>query len=165
MLAAAGRERPERNGLMAKSVNKVILVGHLGKDPELSYIPSGQSVAKFTMATNRSYKDKSGELKEETEWHNIVAWGKLGEICAQYLAKGRQAYLEGHIRSRNWEDKQGNKRTTTEIVADNVVLLGGRGEASGEVAGPRSGASRATAPAESFEEAVSPEITDDDIPF
>ena len=150
---------------MAKSVNKVILIGHLGKDPELSYIPSGQSVAKFTMATNRAYKDKSGELKEETEWHSIVAWGKLGEICAQYLAKGRQAYVEGHIRSRSWEDKQGNKRTSTEIVADSVVLLGGRGEAQGEGAAPRSVAGRATAPAESFEEAGSPEITDDDIPF
>ena len=119
---------------MARSVNKVILLGRLGKDPELTYIPSGQSVAKFTMATNRSYKDKSGEWKEETDWHNIVAWGKLGEICAQYLAKGRQAYVEGQIRTRSWEDREGKKRTTTEIIANEVVLLGSRGEAAPEVA-------------------------------
>ena len=152
---------------MARSVNKVILVGHLGKDPELSYLPSGQSVAKFTLATNRSWKDKSsGELKEETEWHNIVAWGKTGEICAQYLAKGRQAYIEGRIHSRTWEDREGKSRTTTEIVADNVVLLGGRGEAAGEGASRPAGVARAPQSSEeALENAASPEITDDDIPF
>ena len=148
---------------MARSVNKVILVGHLGKDPELSYIPSGQSVAKFSLATSRSYKDKSGELKEETEWHNIVAWGKLGEICAQYLNKGRQAYVEGRIRSRKWEDREGKPRTTVEIVADEVVLLGGRGEGMAEA--PGRAAAAQSAPEGSFEEVGSPEITDDDIPF
>ena len=149
---------------MARSVNKVILIGHLGKDPELSYLPSGQSVAKFTLATNYSRKDKNGELKEETEWHNIVAWGKLGEICTQYLAKGRQAYIEGRLRTRNWEDREGKTRTTTEIVADNVVMLGGRGE-SGVEAPIRSGATRTTAVDDSSGGAGSPEITDDDIPF
>ena len=147
---------------MARGVNKVILVGNLGKDPELSYLPSGQSVAKFSLATSRSYKDKNGELKEETEWHNIVAWGKTAEICAQYLTKGRQAYVEGRIRSRNWEDKDGNKRTTVEIHADNVVLLGGRGEGSAEQ--PLRATGRSQPASDDFSQAA-PEITDDDIPF
>ncbi len=151
---------------MARSVNKVILLGRLGKDPELTYIPSGQSVAKFTMATNRSYKDKSGEWKEETDWHNIVAWGKLGEICAQYLAKGRQAYVEGQIRTRSWEDREGKKRTTTEIIANEVVLLGARGEGAPEAASRAAGASSSSAPLEdSSGGSGSSEITDDDIPF
>ena len=151
---------------MARSVNKAILVGRLGKDPELNYIPSGQSVTKFTMATNRSYKDKSGEWKEETDWHNIVAWGKLGEICAQYLVKGRQAYVEGQIRTRNWEDREGKKRTTTEIIANEVLLLGSRGEAAPEAANRPAGDS----PSSSFSddrprESGSTKITDDDVPF
>ena len=150
---------------MARGVNKVILVGNLGKDPELSYLPSGQSVAKFTMATNRKYKDKSGELKEETEWHNIVAWGKLGEISAQYLKKGRQAYVEGRIRSRKWEDREGKPRTTVEIVADEVVLLGGRGEEAAVAPARSTGAARPAQPSEDFGEPASQEITDDDIPF
>lgn len=156
---------------MARGVNKVILVGNLGRDPELSYLPSGQSVAKFSLATSRSYKDKTGELKEETEWHNIVAWGKTAEICAQYLSKGRQAFIEGRIRSRNWEDKEGNKRTTVEIQADNVVLLGGRGEGGGSDQ-PRSGGMRAgssssasSASEDSFAPPSPADITDDDIPF
>ena len=114
---------------MARSVNKVILLGRIGKEPELTYIPSGQSVAKFTMATNRSYKDKSGEWKEETDWHNIVAWGKLGEICAQYLAKGRQAYVEGQIRTRSWEDREGKKRTKIELRGSTVRIVGAEGNA------------------------------------
>lgn len=156
---------------MARGVNKVILVGNLGKDPELSYLPSGQSVAKFSLATSRSYKDKSGEMKEETEWHNIVAWGKLGEICAQYLAKGRQAYVEGRIQTRTWEGRDGNKRTSVDIVASDVQMLGGRGE-SGATGTPRpSGSQRSSAPSsepaaeESFDQSPPAEITDDDIPF
>ena len=156
---------------MARGVNKVILVGNLGKDPELNYLPSGQAVAKFSLATSRSYKDKSGELKEETEWHNIVAWGKLGEICAQYLAKGRQAYVEGRIQTRTWEGRDGNKRTSVDIVATDIQMLGGRGE------GSPSGASRSTQAAHAgtpvAEEDVNQsapadtpaDITDDDIPF
>jgi len=158
---------------MARGVNKVILVGNLGKDPELSYLPSGQSVAKFSLATSRSYKDKSGELKVETEWHNIVAWGRTGEICAQYLKKGRQAYVEGRIQSRTWEGRDGNKRTSVDIVADSVVLLGGRGEASGSPReGPGESAGRSMEPTRSApaaddgsQEPVTPDITDDDIPF
>lgn len=153
---------------MARGVNKVILLGNLGKDPELSYLPSGQSVAKFTMATSRKYKDKNGELKEETEWHNIVAWGKLGEISAQYLKKGRQAYVEGRIHSNKWEDREGKPRTTVEIVADEVVLLGGRGEEGAEPATRPTAAARparAAAAPDEFGEPASQEITDDDIPF
>ena len=150
---------------MARGVNKVILLGNLGKDPELNYLPSGQSVAKFTMATSRKYKDKNGELKEETEWHNIVAWGKLGEISAQYLKKGRQAYVEGRIRSQKWEDREGKQRTTVEIVANEIVLLGGRGEESAEAPARPPAAARPSRSPDDFGEPASQEITDDDIPF
>ena len=153
---------------MARGINKVILVGNLGKDPELSYLPSGQSVAKFSLATSRSYKDKSGEMKEETEWHNIVAWGKLGEICAQYLTKGRQAYVEGRIQSRTWEGRDGQKRTSVDIVASDVQMLGGRGEGGGssERSGRTMGGERSSPSAdEGSQETGAPEITDDDIPF
>lgn len=150
---------------MARGVNKVILLGNLGKDPELSYLPSGQSVAKFSLATSRKYKDKNGELKEETEWHNIVAWGKLGEISAQYLKKGRQAYVEGRISSRKWEDREGKQRTTVEIVANEVVLLGGRGDEGGEAPARPTEAARPAKPSDDFGEPASQEITDDDIPF
>ena len=150
---------------MARGVNKVILLGNLGKDPELSYLPSGQSVAKFSLATSRKYKDKNGELKDETEWHNIVAWGKLGEISAQYLKKGRQAYVEGRISSRKWEDRDGKQRTSFEIVADEVVMVGGRGEEGGEPMARPTGASRPAKQADEFGDPVSQEITDDDIPF
>jgi single-strand DNA-binding protein len=154
---------------VARGINKVILVGNLGKDPELSYLPSGQSVAKFSLATSRSYKDKNGELKEETEWHNIVAWGKLGEICAQYLTKGRQAYIEGRIQSRTWEGRDGNKRTSVDIVASDMQMLGGRGEGGGSAEKPsRTVASEhSSAPSmdEGSQETGAPEITDDDIPF
>jgi single-strand DNA-binding protein len=150
---------------MARGVNKVILLGNLGKDPELSYLPSGQSVAKFSLATSRKYKDKSGELKDETEWHNIVAWGKLGEIAAQYLKKGRQAYVEGRIRSRNWEDREGKQRTTVEIVADEVVMVGARGDDAGEPMPRPAAAARPAKQTDDFGDPVSQEITDDDIPF
>jgi single-strand DNA-binding protein len=154
---------------VARGINKVILVGNLGRDPELSYLPSGQSVAKFSLATSRSYKDKTGEMKEETEWHNIVAWGKLGEICAQYLTKGRQAYVEGRIQSRTWEGKDGQKRTSVEIVASDIQMLGGRGEGGGssERASRSTTSERSSAPSseEGSQETGAPDITDDDIPF
>lgn len=148
---------------MSRSVNKVILIGHLGKDPELSYLPSGQSVAKFSVATGRTYKDKNGEQKDETEWHNIVAWGRTAEICSQYLTKGRQVYLEGRIQTRSWEDREGKKRYTTEIIANEVVLLGSRGEASAEQ--PARAAVPAKASSPPNDDFAQPEITDDDIPF
>jgi len=157
---------------VAGSVNKVILVGHLGKDPELSYLPSGQSVAKFTMATNRRTKDKGGDWKDETDWHNIVAWGKTAEFASQYLTKGRLVYVEGRIQNRTWEDREGNKRYATDIVANNVVALGGRGEAAADSSDRSAGAARpATSPqtpqaaGDDFGGVAQPEITDDDIPF
>jgi len=108
-------------------VNKAILIGNLGRDPELRYTQNGQAVANFTLATNESWTDKSGERVERTEWHRIVAWGKVGELCAQYLSKGRTVYVEGRIQTREWEDKDGNKRSTTEINAQTVQFLGGKG--------------------------------------
>src|SRR5881396_3659435 len=103
--------------MSAGSVNKVILIGRLGKDPEIKYMPSGDAVAKFSLATDEVFKDRSGEQQRRTEWHNIVAWKRLAEICGEYLTKGKQVYIEGSIRSRQWEDQNGNKRTSNEIVA------------------------------------------------
>lgn len=113
------------------SVNKVILVGNLGRDPELRYTQNGQAVANFSLATTDRWNSKEGQREERTEWHRIVAWGKTAELCAQYLGKGRSVYIEGRIQSREWEDKEGQKRNTTEIVAQTVQFLGGRGGASG----------------------------------
>jgi single-strand DNA-binding protein len=114
------------------SVNKVILVGNLGRDPELRYIQSGQAVANFSLATNEKWKDKDGNNQERTEWHRIVVWGKSAENCAQYLQKGRSVYIEGKLQTREWEDKEGSKRSTTEIVAQAVQFLGGRGGTAGD---------------------------------
>ncbi len=105
-------------------VNKVILVGNLGKDPEIRHLENGTAVANFTIATSESYKDKSGARVDQTEWHNIVVWRKLAEIAESYLKKGSQVYLEGKLRTRSWEDQQGNKRYTTEVVADTFTMLG-----------------------------------------
>jgi single-strand DNA-binding protein len=113
------------------SVNKVILVGNVGRDPELRYTQGGQPVASFSIATNERFKDKDGNWKDRTEWHRIVAWGRLAEICGEYLRKGRQVYVEGRIQTRDWEDKEGNKRQTTEIVILGMQMLGQRGEAGG----------------------------------
>ena len=111
-------------------INKVILIGNLGNDPEVRYTPSGDAVANFSIATSEEWKDKTtGEKKERTEWHRIVAWRRLGEICGEYLSKGRQVYVEGRIQTNAWEDKEGNKRYTTEILANTVQFLGGRDSA------------------------------------
>jgi len=110
---------------MASGLNKVLLIGRLGKDPEVRYTTTGGSVATFSIATNENWTDKNGQKQERTEWHRIVAWGKLGEICGQYLAKGREAFVEGRLQTREWTDKEGHKRYTTEIVASNVQFLGG----------------------------------------
>jgi len=113
---------------MAGGVNKVILVGNLGRDPEVRYTASGTQVATFSLATSMSWTDKkSGERQERTEWHRVVAWDRLGQFCGEYLQKGRQVYVEGRLQTREWEDREGNRRYTTEIVAQNVVLLGGPG--------------------------------------
>ena len=118
-------------------VNKAILIGNLGRDPELRYTQNGQAVVNFTLATSESWNDKaSGEKVERTEWHRIVVWGKLGELCAQYLTKGRSVYVEGRIQTREWEDKEGQKRRTTEINAQNVKFLDSASRSSGPGQGP-----------------------------
>ena len=156
---------------MAKSVNKVILVGNLGKDPEVKYTPSGVPVAKFSLATNERYKDKSGEWQDRTEWHNIVAWQRLAEIVGEYVKKGSKIYIEGRLQTSSWEDKQsGEKKYRTEIVASDLVLLGGRGEGGDSEGRSSRGASAASSfdqrTSHSDEHAPHPaEITDEDIPF
>ncbi len=111
-------------------VNKVIILGRLGSDPETKNISSGSTVTNFSLATSESWKDKEGQKQERTEWHRVVVWGKLAEICGKYLSKGRQAFVEGRLQTRSWEDQQGNKRYTTEIVATNVQFIGGSAQAS-----------------------------------
>jgi len=140
-------------------INKAILVGRLGSDPEVRYTPSGVAVANFNIATSEEWKDKdSGEKKERTEWHRIVAWSKLGEICGEYLSKGRQVYVEGRIQTRSWEDRDGNKRYTTEIIASDVQFLGGRDAGPGVRA-------EGGAPASNSESSSIKAPEDDDIPF
>lgn len=134
------------------SVNKVILLGNLGRDPELRYTPSGSPVANFTLATNETWKDKDGQKQEHTEWHRIVVFGKLAEICGEYCRKGRQVYIEGSIRSRTYKDRDGNDKTVSEIRADSLVLVG-RPEGSGGESAKPAAAERP------------PEYSDDDIPF
>ena len=156
---------------MAKSVNKVILIGNLGKDPEIKYTPSGTAVAKFTLATNERYKDKAGEWQDRTEWHNIVAWQRLAEIVGEYVKKGSKVYIEGRLQTSSWDDKEsGQKKYRTEVIANDLVLLTARGE--GDEAGGGSRAfSRAAGSGNSFdqrgpdESLAQTEITDDDIPF
>jgi single-strand DNA-binding protein len=111
---------------MSRGLNKVMIIGHLGRDPEMRYTPSGRPVTTFSVATSRSWKSADGEQHSETEWFNVVAWGSLAEICKQYLSKGRQVYIEGRLQTRRWEDDDGNKRTTTEIIAKEMVMLGER---------------------------------------
>jgi len=156
---------------MAKSVNKVILIGNLGKDPEIKYTPSGTAVAKFTLATNERYKDKAGEWQDRTEWHNVVAWQRLAEIVGEYVKKGNKVYVEGRLQTSSWEDKEsGQKKYRTEVIANDLVLLGGRGE-SEEASGGSRAFSRAAGSGNSFdqrgpdESLAQTEITDDDIPF
>ncbi len=145
---------------MANSVNKVILVGRLGRDPELKYTPSGVPVAKFSLATDEQWTDKNGEKQRRTEWHNIVAWSKLAEICQKYLVKGKLIYIEGRLQTQSWDDQEGKKHTKTEIRADNMVMLS-----------PASGAAESAGgapPAVREQEASSepaPVIEDEDVPF
>lgn len=125
---------------MARGINKVILVGNLGQDPETRYMPSGAAVTNFTVATNESWKDKqTGEQKERTEWHRVAMFNRLAEIAAEYLRKGSQVYIEGKLRTRKWQDKDGQDRYTTEIIADEMQMLGGRGGAGGGSFGGGSG--------------------------
>lgn len=116
---------------MAGGVNKVILIGNLGKDPELRYTQGGTAVCQLSVATTRTYSNKNNERVDETEWHRVVVWSKQAEHCGQYLTKGRQVYVEGRLQTRSWDDRDGNKRYTTEIIAETVQFLGGRGEGGG----------------------------------
>jgi len=140
-------------------VNKVILLGNLGANPEMRFTQGGQAVANLRIATTERWTDKSGQKQEATEWHRVVVWGKQAEIVGQYLTKGRQVFIEGSIRTRQWQDQQGQKRYTTEIVARNVQMLGGRGE------GSREDATATVPPADDSMGAEFGGGPDDDIPF
>jgi single-strand DNA-binding protein len=153
---------------MARGVNKVILIGNLGKDPEVKYLPSGSAVVNTTLATSESWKDKeSGEKKDRTEWHNVVFFGKVAEIAGEYLRKGSQVYVEGSLRTRKWQDKNGNDRYTTEIVVSDMQMLGSRGGAGGTASFEEGETARAPSrPSKKVSEV--PEggaELDDDIPF
>jgi single-strand DNA-binding protein len=149
------------------SVNKVILVGRLGRDPETRYTGAGQPVCNFSLATDETYKDRTGQRQKRTEWHKIVVWGKTAEIAQQYLKKGSQIYLEGRIQQREWTDKEGQKRTSFEIVASNFRMLGSRSDSTGAARGAAAGVADydAEQPAAPSEEHAAPEVTDEDIPF
>ena len=157
--------------MAGKSINKVILIGNLGKDPEVKYTPSGTPVAKITLATNERFKDKSGEWQDRTEWHNIVLWERLAEIAGEYLKKGGKVYIEGRIRTDSWDDKQtGQKKYMTNIIGNDIVLLSGRGEGGGEqgARGVSSGNNfdqRSPEPEHATASASGSQITDEDIPF
>lgn len=152
------------------SVNKVIILGRLGQDPEMKYTPGGMAVCNFTLATSESWADKSGQKQERTEWHRIVVWGKLAELCNQYLTKGRQAYVEGSLQTRSWDDKNGQKRYTTEINAKTIQFIGG---AATTGAGANANAGREnSAPTydssmmnQDYEITTDTNFTSDDIPF
>ncbi len=145
------------------SVNKVILVGNLGKDPEVRYTQTGNAVANFSIATSEQWNDRDGKKQERTEWHNIVVWGKSAEHCGQYLSKGRQVFVEGSIRTRSYDDKSGNKRYITEIVAQRVQFLGSGGGSRGPAAGMDTGGSGDDMARGGMGGGQPP--SDDDIPF
>ncbi len=157
---------------MARGINKVIIVGNLGKDPDVRYMPSGGAVANVTLATSESWKDKtSGEQKERTEWHNVVFYQRLAEIVGEYLKKGSQIYVEGSLRTRKWQDKEGKDRYTTEIIASEMQMLGGRSSGGGGAAGasggssaPYGGGRESSAPSGGEDPGFGGNF-DDDIPF
>jgi single-strand DNA-binding protein len=155
-------------------LNKVMLIGRLGRDPETRYTSGGQAVANFSVATDETYKDRNGERQKRTEWHKIVVWGKQAEIAQQYLKKGSLVFIDGRIQSREWQDKEGQKRNSFEIVATNFRMLGGRGDSMAAGAGASGGSSRGggddygheSGPSDDFGGApANPEISDEDIPF
>ncbi|MBZ0072390.1 MAG: single-stranded DNA-binding protein [Gammaproteobacteria bacterium] len=151
---------------MARGVNKVILVGNLGKDPEVRYMPNGGAVANVAVATSEQWKDKqTGEQKERTEWHNVVFYQRLAEIVGEYLKKGSQIYVEGSLRTRKWQDKSGNDRYTTEIIASEMQMLGGRGGGGSAAFGGGSKAASGSGSGGGGDEAPFNEGFDDDIPF
>jgi len=146
---------------MARAINKVILIGNLGQDPELRYTGNGTAVCNLRLATNESYKDQDGQLVERTEWHSIVAWSRLAEICAEYLRKGSRVYFEGSLQTRSWEDRDGNTRYTTEIKVREMMMLDNR-ESNGTSEASTAQRSRATEVAETVPSSFAP---DDDLPF
>lgn len=155
-----------------RSLNKVLLLGNVGKDPEVRYTASGRAVATFSLATSQRWKDQEGNDQEKTEWHRIVAWGRLGEICGEFLSKGKQVYIEGRIQSREWEDQDGNKRVTVEIVANDMILLGnvGASSRSSEEGAKKSASSggqgqQVAKPKADDKGGHYPPTPDDDIPF
>jgi single-strand DNA-binding protein len=151
---------------MARGINKVILIGHLGQDPQQRAMPSGKAVVNLRMATTEQWRDKqTGENKEATEWHNVVMFDRLAEIAAEYLRKGSQLYVEGRLRTRKWQDKEGQDRYTTEIVANEMQMLGGRGAAGGGASGGERSAPRSEPGIARPEPAGVAESFDDDIPF
>jgi single-strand DNA-binding protein len=148
---------------MARGINKVIIVGNLGNDPETKYMPSGSAVTNLSVATNESWKDKqTGEQKDRTEWHKVAMFGRLAEISAEYLRKGSQVYIEGKLRTRKWQDKQGNDRYSTEVIADEMQMLGGR---TGGGAPAMGGPSQSSPPPQGSPGPSSGDDFDDDIPF
>jgi single-strand DNA-binding protein len=152
------------------SVNKVILVGNLGRDIEMRYTPGGSAVGKLRIATTDTWTDKnSGQRQERTEWHSVDLWGRQAEVLQEYLLKGRQIYVEGSLRTRQWEDRDGNKRYSTDVRADRVVLLGGRGSGDAEGSGRRddgnAGRGESSAPPDNGPPSGGPDLTEDDIPF
>jgi len=158
--------------MAGRSVNKVILIGNLGKDPEVKYTQGGMPVAKFSIATNERFKDKDGQWQDRTEWHNIVAFQRLAEIVGEYLKKGGKCFIEGSLRTSSWDDKEtGQKKYKTEIIANDLVMLSGRGEGAGDDSGGRSRA--AAAGGNNFDQSApepqnsppSTPISDEDIPF
>ena len=145
---------------MARGINKVILVGNLGADPETRYMPSGSAVTNLSVATSESWKDKqTGEQKDRTEWHKVAMFNRLAEIAAEYLRKGSQVYIEGKLRTRKWQDRDGNDRYTTEIIADEMQMLGGRGGGGGSAPMNQDPGSSSAPPQ------AGPDDFDDDIPF
>ena len=148
---------------MARGINKVILIGNLGADPETRYMPSGAAVTNLRVATNESWKDKqTGEMKDRTEWHNVAMFNRLAEIAAEYLRKGSQVYIEGKLRTRKWQDRDGNDRYTTEVIADEMQMLGGRGGPGGSGS---SGFDSGPSPSSGSAPRPGPDDFDDDIPF
>lgn len=154
---------------MAGSVNKVILIGNLGADPEVRALESGQKVAQLSLATNRTYNNRDGQRIEETEWHRVVYWGRLAETCERYLKKGSTIYVEGRLRTRKWQDQSGAERYTTEVVGDNMTMLGGRGEGGGDYNQPQAQAQplQSTPPtaATTPQQPIAPKAEEDDLPF
>ncbi len=160
---------------MARGINKVILIGNLGADPETRSLPSGMTVTNIRIATSESWKDKqSGEMKEQTEWHSVALFGRLGEIAGEYLRKGSQVYIEGRLRTRKWQDKQGNDRYSTEIIANEMQMVGGKGGGGGGMregggGGESRGGSRSAPASEEYADTVTSSTEksdfDDDIPF